>query len=100
MSEHEGFCVPLVEAMWFNIPILAFKSTATPETLGPSGLLFTAKQDEEKLAALAYVLVRDEELRRKLLASQHRRRSEYLPAAVEPKLFSTVAAMIQDGGRP
>src|SRR5207248_2381329 len=28
MSEHEGFCVPLVEAMWFDIPVLAFRSSA------------------------------------------------------------------------
>ena len=100
MSEHEGFCVPLVEAMWFDIPILAFKSAATPETLGPAGLLFTAKQDEEELAALAYVLVGDQELRQKLLVSQRQRRPAYLPAAVEPKLFSIVAAMIPDDGNP
>ena len=100
MSEHEGFCVPLVEAMWFEIPVLAFKSTATPETLGPAGLLFTTKQDEQELAALAHVLVRDQKLRRKLLASQHGRRSQYLPAAVAPRLFSIVTAMTQNSGKP
>ena len=71
-----------------------------PETLGPAGLLFTAKQDEEELAALAYVLVGDQELRQKLLVSQRQRRPAYLPAAVEPKLFSIVAAMIPDDGNP
>ena len=37
-SEHEGFCVPLVEAMSMKFPITAFSSTAIPETLGDAGL--------------------------------------------------------------
>ena len=39
MSEHEGFCVPLVESMFFNIPIVAYASSAIPDTLGGSGFL-------------------------------------------------------------
>jgi glycosyltransferase involved in cell wall biosynthesis len=38
LSEHEGFCVPLVEAMYHKIPIVALRRTAVPETLGPSAL--------------------------------------------------------------
>lgn len=34
MSEHEGFCVPLVEAMTFGIPVLANRAAAIPETCG------------------------------------------------------------------
>lgn len=40
MSEHEGFCVPLVEAMRFSLPILAKARGAIPETLGGSGMVF------------------------------------------------------------
>lgn len=39
MSEHEGFCVPLVEAMNFSIPVVARASAAVPETLGKGGVL-------------------------------------------------------------
>ena len=39
MSDHEGFCVPLVEAMVFNIPILAYRAAAVPETLGNAGIV-------------------------------------------------------------
>lgn len=39
MSEHEGFCVPILEAAHHRLPILAYASTAVPETLGPKGLL-------------------------------------------------------------
>jgi len=34
MSEHEGFCIPLVESMYFDVPIVAYNSTAVPDTLG------------------------------------------------------------------
>ncbi len=42
MSEHEGFCVPLVEAMYFDVPILAY-AAAVPETLCGSSMLLAQK---------------------------------------------------------
>lgn len=39
LSDHEGFCVPLVESMYFGIPVLAHSATAVPETLGDAGIL-------------------------------------------------------------
>ena len=47
MSEHEGFCVPLVESMFFNIPIIAYNSTAVPYTLDNSGILVKEKKYDE-----------------------------------------------------
>jgi glycosyltransferase involved in cell wall biosynthesis len=46
MSEHEGFCVPLVEAMLFDLPIVAYESTAVPETLGDAGIVVDSKNPE------------------------------------------------------
>ena len=43
LSEHEGFCVPLVEAMHFGVPTVAFASTAVPETVGDATLLLADK---------------------------------------------------------
>lgn len=43
MSEHEGFCVPLMEAMRSDLPIVAYAAAAVPETLGNNGLLFARK---------------------------------------------------------
>ncbi len=79
MSEHEGFCVPLVEAMWFDIPIVAYRSTAVPETLGDAGLIFTSKSDLDQLATLSWLVVVDADLRQKLVQAQRRRRQNYLP---------------------
>jgi len=39
VSEHEGFCVPLLEAMAFDVPVLARACAAVPETMGDGGLL-------------------------------------------------------------
>jgi glycosyltransferase involved in cell wall biosynthesis len=43
LSDHEGFCVPLIEAMAAGLPIVAFASSAIPETLGGAGLLLPEK---------------------------------------------------------
>ncbi len=43
MSEHEGFCVPLIEAMYFGKPIFAYAQPAIRETLGESGNVFYKK---------------------------------------------------------
>ena len=94
MSEHEGFCVPLVEAMWFDIPILAFKSSAVPETLGEAAMMFSAKSDLAALAALARLLVTDFELRDKLLQAQRVRRLEFLPEKVRPVVLEITQKLV------
>jgi glycosyltransferase involved in cell wall biosynthesis len=96
MSEHEGFCVPMAEAMWFDVPILAYKSTAVPETLGEAGLLFTKKDNLLQVAALAKLLIRDENLRAKMCAAQRKRREAFLPEAVWRK-FETVIDRMEKG---
>ena len=40
LSEHEGFCVPLVEAMAMDVPVLAYSAAAVPDTLGGAGVQF------------------------------------------------------------
>ena len=58
LSEHEGFCVPLVEAMAADVPVLAYAAGAVPETLGGAGLLFEPK-DLEVAAEMLGMLVYD-----------------------------------------
>jgi glycosyltransferase involved in cell wall biosynthesis len=107
MSEHEGFGVPLIEAMWFDIPVFAFKAAATPETLGEAGLMFTKKDDLPQVAALAHFLVTDSTLRQKIIQAQRRRRTEFLPDKVLPILTNLVDKLCPSptnarsaGGRP
>ena len=93
MSEHEGFCVPMVEAMWFDIPVLAYKSTAVPETLGEAAVMFNSKDDLVSVAALAKLLVRDHVLREKIISAQRKRRMDFLPEKVWPYLDRLIAVM-------
>jgi glycosyltransferase involved in cell wall biosynthesis len=72
MSEHEGFCVPLLESMYFRIPIIAYNSTAIPHTLGGSGILFNEKNYVE-IAEMINLLVEDKTLKKKIIDKQSKR---------------------------
>jgi glycosyltransferase involved in cell wall biosynthesis len=58
-GEHEGFCVPLVEAMAMKLPIIAFASTAIPGTVADAGLVW-GERDPYLLAQSLDLVVRDE----------------------------------------
>lgn len=62
MSEHEGFCVPLIEAMHAGLPIIAHKAAAIPETLGDAGIL-VEKQNMLDVLTQLKVLVEENVLR-------------------------------------
>lgn len=76
MSEHEGFCVPLLESMFFKVPIIAYESSAVPETLGNSGIIVKEKK-YEVVAELIDLLVKNKELRNKIINAQSRRLSDF-----------------------
>jgi L-malate glycosyltransferase len=68
-SEHEGFCVPLVEAFYMGVPVIAFAAAAVPATMDGAGLLYDRK-DPSLVAALIDAVVRDDALRKRLLDAQ------------------------------
>ena len=82
LSEHEGFCVPLVEAMAARVPILAYGAAAVPETLGGAGVCFTPK-DLEHAAELLGLLVYDDALRDRIIAGQTDRLRDFGVDATE-----------------
>ena len=69
MSEHEGFCVPLLESMYFGIPIVAYNSTAIPYTLDGSGVLFNEKRYEE-VAEMISFLIKNNKIKSKVIERQ------------------------------
>jgi glycosyltransferase involved in cell wall biosynthesis len=85
LSEHEGFCVPLVEAMAADVPVLAYAAGAVPETLGGAGVLFAPK-DLEFAAEMLVMLVYDRPVRDAVLAGQRRRLQAFAPAAIDARL--------------
>ena len=76
MSEHEGFCIPLLESMNAGIPVLAYAAGAVPETLDGAGVLFRAKHFDQ-VAEMMGCLARDEALRQGVLDGQRRRIETY-----------------------
>jgi glycosyltransferase involved in cell wall biosynthesis len=74
LSEHEGFCVPLLEAMHHRVPIVAFAAAAVPETLGGAGLLLPSKSPSTVASAVHRVL--DDALLRRALVTAGTQRLE------------------------
>lgn len=85
MSEHEGFGVPLVEAMYFDIPIIAYNSSAIKETLSGAGLLIENK-DPKFVAACMNRVLTDEALRKHILETQRNRLKEISTAVVAKRM--------------
>jgi glycosyltransferase involved in cell wall biosynthesis len=68
-SEHEGFCVPLVEAFYKGVPVVAFAATAVPATMDGAGLLFDTK-DPLHVAALIDAVIANPALQEEIVAGQ------------------------------
>ncbi|MFN8389837.1 MAG: glycosyltransferase [Bdellovibrionota bacterium] len=76
MSEHEGFCVPIIEAMNFGLPVLAFDSSAVGDTLGDGGLLLQRKSPAE-VAEVMNIMLSDQSLRAELISRGKKRVQEF-----------------------
>jgi L-malate glycosyltransferase len=76
LSEHEGFCVPLLEAMAADVPVLAYSVAAIPDTLGGAGVQFAPK-DLEYAAELLGELAYNDTLRAQVIAGQRRRLGDF-----------------------
>ena len=91
LSEHEGFCVPLVEAMAMDVPVLAYSAAAVPDTLGGAGVQFAPK-DLEYAAELLGMLAFEESPREEVLAGQRRRLQDFGEPAIQQRLASVLSA--------
>jgi L-malate glycosyltransferase len=90
LSEHEGFCVPLVEAMAADVPVLAYAAGAVPETLGGAGVLFSPKDLELAAEAMA-MLVYERPFRDSVIAGQRRRLEDFSPSRLESRLGELIS---------
>jgi glycosyltransferase involved in cell wall biosynthesis len=68
-SEHEGFCVPLIEAFHKRVPVLAYAATAVPATMDGGGVLYETK-DPHAVARLIDAIVDDARIEEVVLDSQ------------------------------
>ncbi|MDP8213599.1 MAG: glycosyltransferase family 4 protein [Candidatus Euphemobacter frigidus] len=93
LSEHEGFCVPLLESFYYRIPVVAYAAGAVPETLGGAGVLLNEK-NPLKIASLLNRILNDENLMTKLLATQKRRLDQIKKFNYEEHLQQCLRSLI------
>ncbi|WP_061218837.1 glycosyltransferase family 4 protein [Leptospira weilii] len=92
MSEHEGFCVPLIEAMIHRIPILAYSGGAVPETLNGAGILFKEKKFPD-LAILLNKILTDISFKNRILTNQDLRLEEFKKTDFRSVLGTTIETL-------
>lgn len=90
-SEHEGVCLPLVEAMSFGVPIVARACAAIPETLGRAGLLLPEDDDPGLLCEALLAVLEDHGLCSTLVDEGTRRLRELQPEAAGDDLLRALA---------
>jgi glycosyltransferase involved in cell wall biosynthesis len=95
LSEHEGFNVPVVEAMHFGIPVVAYASSAVPGTVGDGGLLLTDK--DPVIVAEAVERIRsDASLRQPLVDAGRKRAEQFSIAHTAPQLLDTLRTLMKE----
>jgi glycosyltransferase involved in cell wall biosynthesis len=95
LSEHEGFCVPLLEAMAFGLPVVAYDAGAVGETLDGAGVLLKDKRPDE-IAGLFRRLVRDPAVRAAILAGQQRRLAAVRATDVGARLLEQIRPLVEN----
>jgi glycosyltransferase involved in cell wall biosynthesis len=93
-SEHEGFCVPIIEAMAMKVPVVAYGSSAVPGTVGKAGIVWD-KPDPELLAGSLNRVVVDEPART-ALATMGRKRfnSRFSRDKIEDRFLKAVGSFL------
>jgi glycosyltransferase involved in cell wall biosynthesis len=84
-SKHEGFCLPLVEAMAAKVPIVSYDSAAIPETVGPAGIVLQDR-DAELMAESIKLLIEDEAMNVQMgIAGRRRYERHFATSSIEMK---------------
>lgn len=92
-SEHEGFCVPIIESMIHELPIVGYDCCAVGETMGQGSLAIPTK-DPEIVAGVLDRLMQSEELRAEAIAAQSKHLKWYEPSCVEQKFLNAIKKVI------
>ena len=93
MSEHEGFCIPVIEAMVHRVPVLAYAAGAVPETLDGAGVLFSEK-DYPQVAEMIGLLCTDQAFRQSVIEGQTERLKRYQQRDLAKELQDHLAPVL------
>jgi glycosyltransferase involved in cell wall biosynthesis len=97
LSEHEGFCIPLLEAMRSDLPIVAYGAGAVPETLGDAGIVIESKRPSVVAASIDRVR-RDGGLADQLIAAGRGRLHEFRPVAIRDRFVEVLRPLADTSG--
>jgi len=92
LSEHEGFCVPLLEAMAFDVPIVAWDTSAVGETAADAALLLS-EPSPTLVAEAVNAVIEDAALRKELVERGRRRLAELAPERAAQRLIEGIAQL-------
>ncbi len=98
MSEHEGFCVPLVEAMKFEVPIIAYDKAAVADTMGHKGMIIDDKNPVYVAGCIDRV-VNDKALKQQLISWQNERLKSFGYETIAKQFRQYLTAFIEKSGR-
>jgi L-malate glycosyltransferase len=93
LSEHEGFCIPLLEAFHFGVPVIARDAGAVGEVVGDAGVLVDANDGSATVAEVLRIVLRDGELRSELVSRGERRLAHYDYGRVGARLREQLEAL-------
>ena len=93
LSEHEGFCIPVLEAMANEVPVVAFASSALPETIGSGGMLLPAK-DPATVAGAVHRLASDLTLQAAMVERGTERVARFDRSHTEPLLLDALRSVL------
>ncbi len=93
LSEHEGFCIPLLEAFHFGVPVIARDAGAVGEVVGDAGIVLGSDDDVAVAAELLAIVTSDRELRAELRARGERRLEAYDADATAARMRSAIESL-------
>ena len=93
LSDHEGFCIPVLEAMANDLPVVAFASSALPETVGSGGLLLPGK-DPATVAGAVHRLATDDSLRAAMVERGTARVATFDRSRTSPLLLAALRSVL------
>jgi glycosyltransferase involved in cell wall biosynthesis len=91
-SDHEGYCLPLVESMHRQVPVIARSRGGMPEALGSGGLMYDDASPEE-LAQLIHLVLSEPGLKQGVLDSQAKRMQQIASRDAAGELKSLLAKL-------
>jgi len=92
MSEHEGFCMPLIEAMSYRIPVVAYAATAVPDTMGSAGILVERKESRYVCDKINR-LFEDNQYYEEIIRLQSQHVNHYIRNDYEEELINIIEAV-------